>query len=118
MFHEYLHKFVQVFIFDILNYSWTMEEYDEHLHMLLQCLRENKLYGKLSKCLFYQSKIHYLGHAISNEGITMDPTKVEAIMEWPAPTNVPKLCSFMVLVGYYRRFFDSFSKIANLITVF
>jgi hypothetical protein len=74
MFHEYLEKFVQVFIVDILTYSWMMEEYDKHLRMVLQCLRENKLYGKLSKCLFYQSKIHYLGHAISDEGITVDPT--------------------------------------------
>jgi hypothetical protein len=66
-----------------------MEEHDEHLRMVLQCLGENKLYGKLSKCSFYQSEIHYLGHVISSEGIVVDPSKVEAIMEWPAPTNVP-----------------------------
>jgi hypothetical protein len=51
------------------------EENDEHLGLVLQCLRENKLYGKLSKCSFYQTKIHYLGHIIFREGITMDPTK-------------------------------------------
>jgi hypothetical protein len=51
----------------------------------------------LSKCSFYQSKIHYLGHVISGEGIAMDPAKVEAIMEWPAPTNVPEVRSFMGL---------------------
>jgi hypothetical protein len=90
VFHEYLDKFVQVFIDDILIYSRTTEEHDEHLHLVLQCLREHKLYGKLSKCSFYQSKIHYLGHVISGEGIVMDPTKVEAIMEWPASTNVPE----------------------------
>jgi hypothetical protein len=90
VFREYLDKFIQVFIDDILIYSRTMEEHDEHLRLVLQCLREHKLYGKLSKCSFYQSKIHYLGHVISDEGIVMDPTKVEAIMEWPAPTNVPK----------------------------
>jgi hypothetical protein len=93
-----------------------MEEHDEHLCLVLQCLRENKLYGKLSKCSFYQSKIHYLGHVISNEGIVVDPVKVEAIMEWSAPTNIPKVCSFMGLVGYYRRFVKGFSKIENLIT--
>jgi hypothetical protein len=101
VFHEYLENFVQVFIDDILIYSWTTEEHDEHLCLVLQCLREHKLYGKLSKCSFYQTKMHYLGHVISGEGITVDPTKVEAIMEWPAPMNVPKVCSFMGLEGYY-----------------
>jgi hypothetical protein len=116
VFREYLDKFVQVFIDDILIYSRTMEEHDEHLRLVLQCLREHKLYGKLSKCSFYQSRIHYLGHVISGEGIAVDPAKVEAIMEWPAPTNVTEVRSFMGLAGYYRRFVEGFSKIANPIT--
>jgi hypothetical protein len=114
-FREYLDKFVQVFIDDILIYSQTTEEHDDNLRLVLQCLRENKLYGKLSKCSFYQSRIHYLGHVISGECITMDPTKVEAIMEWLAPTNVTEVHSFMGLAGYYRRFFKGFAKISNLI---
>jgi hypothetical protein len=68
VFREYLDKFVQVFIDGILIYSQTTEEHDEHLRLVLQCLREHKLYGKLSKCSFYQLKIHYLGHVISGEG--------------------------------------------------
>jgi hypothetical protein len=121
VFHEYVDKFVQVFIDDILIYSRTTEEHDEHLRLVLQCLREHKLYGKLSKCSFYQSRIHYLGHVISGEGIAVDPAKVEAIMEWPAPTNVTEVRSFMGLAGYYRRFVEVFflfffSKIANPIT--
>jgi hypothetical protein len=93
-----------------------MEEHDEHLHMVLQCLRENKLYGKLSKCSFYQSNIHYLGHVISDEGIDVDPTKVEAIMEFLVPTNVPEVRSFMGLAGYYQQFIEHFSKMENPIT--
>jgi hypothetical protein len=116
VFREYLDKFVQVFIDDILIYSRMMEEHDEHLRTVLQCLRENKLYGKLSKCSFYQSKIHYLGNVISGKGIAMDPTKVEDIMKCPAPMNFPEVCSFMGLAGYYRRFIEVFSKIANPIT--
>jgi hypothetical protein len=116
VFCEYLDKFVQVFIDDILIYSRTTEEHDEHLRLVLQCLREHKLYGKLSKCSFYQSRIHYLGHVISGEGIVVDPAKVEAIMEWPAPMNVTEVRSFMGLAGYYRRFVEGFSKIANPIT--
>jgi hypothetical protein len=74
-------------------------------------LRENKLYRKLSKCSVYQTKIHYLGHIISGEGIVVDPTKVEDIMEWPAPTNTQEVCIFMGLASYYQRFIDGFSKI-------
>jgi hypothetical protein len=80
VFRKYLDKFIQVFIDNILIYSWMTEEHDEHLRLVLQCLREHKLYGKLSKCSFYQSKIHYLGHVIFSEGIVVDPAKVEAIM--------------------------------------
>jgi hypothetical protein len=115
VFYEYLDKFIQVFIDDILIYSRKMEEHDEHLRLVLQCLREHKLYRKLFKCSFYQSKIHYLGHVIFGEGIIVDPTNVEAIMEWPASTNVSEVCKFAGLVGYYRQFVEGFSMIANSI---
>ena len=101
VFREYLENFIQVFIGDILIYSRRMEENDEHLRLVLQFLRENKLYGKLSKCSFCQSKIHYLGHVIFDEGIPLDPKKFEVIMEWPASMNVPEVRRFMGLVGYY-----------------
>jgi hypothetical protein len=113
LFRDYLDKFVQVFIDDILIYSRTTEEHDEHLCLVLQCLREHKLFGKLSKCSFYQSRIHNLGHVIYGEGISMDPAKVEAIMECPVPTDVMEVHSFMGLVGYYRWFVKGFSKIEN-----
>ena len=84
--------------------------------MVLQCLREHKLYGKLTKCSFYQSKILYLGHVISSEGIVVDLAKVKAIMEWPMSTNVLEVRRFMGLAGYYRWFFEVFLKMANPIT--
>jgi hypothetical protein len=116
VFREYLDRFIQVFIDDILIYSRTMEEHDEHLRLVLQCLRENKLYVKLSKCSFYQSNIHYLGHVIFGEAIAVDLAKVDVIMEWPTLMNVPEVHRFMGLIGYYQRFFKGFSNIANLIT--
>jgi thiamine transporter ThiT len=88
VFHEYLDKFYQVFIDEILIYSRMKEEHYKHLSLVLQCLQENRLYRKLLKCVFFQSKIHYLVHVISDEGIVVDLEKVEAIMEWPTSTNI------------------------------
>jgi hypothetical protein len=93
-----------------------MDEHEEHLRLVLQSLPENKLVGKLSKFSFYQSKKHYLGHVTSDEGNAVNPAKVEAIMEWPVPMNVPEVCRFMGLEGYYRRFIEGFSNMENLIT--
>ena len=81
VFHKYLDKFVQVFLDYILIYSKTREEHEEHLILVFQCLRENKLYAKMSKCSFLQSEIHYLGHIISSEGIVVDPSKIDGISE-------------------------------------
>ena len=79
VFRDYLEKFVIVFLDDILVYSKIEEEHKKHLIMVLQVLREHQLYAKLSKCSFYQRLIHYLGHIIYEEGIAVDPEKVEAI---------------------------------------
>jgi hypothetical protein len=116
VFREYLNKFVIVFLDDILVYSKSEEEHEHHLKMVLQVLREHRLYANLSKCIFYQKKIHYLGHIISTIGIEVDLEKIEAIKGWPVPKNVIEVKSFMGLVGYYRIFIKGFSKIASPIT--
>ena len=88
VFRRYLDNFVLVFLDDILIYSKSEEEHEEHLRLTLQLLREHKLYAKLSKCDFYKDMIHYLGHIISEEGISVDLEKIEAIMNWPITRNV------------------------------
>nr|GEZ19205.1 putative reverse transcriptase domain-containing protein [Tanacetum cinerariifolium] len=87
IFHEFLDKFVIVFIDDILVFSKSKEEHEDHLRTVLQTLRQEKLYAKFSKCEFWLSSVAFLGHIVSAEGITMDPAKVEAITKWPRPTR-------------------------------
>jgi hypothetical protein len=113
---KYLDKFVLVFIDDILIYSKTKEEHEEHLKLVLQVLREHWLYAKYNKCDFFQKQIHYLGHVILKEGVAVDLENIKEIMNWPTPQNVTKVRSFMGLDGYYRRFIQGFSRIGHLIT--
>jgi len=116
VFMEFLDKFVVVFIDDILIYSKNEEEHEEHLRLVLKKLREHKLYAKFSKCEFWLKEVGFLGHVVSGEGIAVDPSKVEAVTEWIAPTSVTEIRSFLGLAGYYRRFIESFSKIAKPMT--
>ena len=82
----------------------------------MQILRELKLYAKFSKCQFWLDKVVFLGHVISAEGISVDPQKIEAIVNWKPPTNVSEVHSFLGLAGYYRKFVERFSKIATPLT--
>jgi hypothetical protein len=86
-----LDKFVVVFIDDILIYSKNEEEYAEHLRIVLQRLRDHKLYAKLSKCEFWLYSVKFLGHTISREGISVDPSKVKEVMDWKPPKTVHQI---------------------------
>ncbi|GJS58715.1 DNA/RNA polymerases superfamily protein [Tanacetum coccineum] len=116
IFHEYLDKFVIVFIDDILVYSKSEEEHEQHLRIVLEILRQKKLYAKFSKCEFWLQQVAFLGHIVSADGIIMDPSKVEAITKWPRPTTVTEVRSFLGLVGYYQRFVEGFSRLALPLT--
>ncbi|GKA17613.1 putative reverse transcriptase domain-containing protein [Tanacetum coccineum] len=116
VFHEYLDKFIIVFIDDILVYSKTKEEHKDHLRIVLGTLRKKKLYAKFLKCEFWLGQVAFLGHIVSADGITMDLAKVEPITKWPRPTTVIEVKSFLGLAGYYRRFVDGFSRLALPLT--
>jgi hypothetical protein len=112
-----LDKFVVVFIHDILVYSRNEEEHVDHLHVVLQRLREHRLYAKLSKCDFWLKEIKFLGHTISQDGVAVEPDKVQEVMNWKPPTTVHQIRSFLGLAGYYRRFILDFSRIVKPMTV-
>ncbi|GJT77949.1 putative reverse transcriptase domain-containing protein [Tanacetum coccineum] len=113
----YLDKFVIVFIDDILIYSKTREEHVEHLRLVLELLRKEKLYAKFSKCEFWLREVQFLGHVINGDWIHVDPSKIEAIKNWKAPRTPYEVHSFLGLAGYYRRFIENFFKIAKSLTI-
>jgi hypothetical protein len=98
---EYLDKFVMVFNDDMLVYSRNKEEHEGHLRLVLQKLRDHKLYAKLSKCEFWLKQVASLGHIISEEGISVDPSKVQDVLSWKAPTSVSDIQSFLGVARYY-----------------
>ena len=95
-----LDKFMVVFIDDILIYSKNEEDHTEHLRVVLTRLREHKLYAKFSKCEFWLRKVPFLWHVLSENGISVDPSKVQEVMDWKAPTLVHEVQSFLGLAGY------------------
>jgi hypothetical protein len=116
MIMEYLDKFVVVFINDILVYSRNEEEHERHLRLVLQKLRDNQLYAKLSKCEFWLKEVSFLGHLITGGGIAVDPGKVRDLLNWELPTTISEIRSFLGLAGYYRRFIGGFSKMVKPLT--
>ncbi|GJS25204.1 reverse transcriptase domain-containing protein [Tanacetum coccineum] len=112
----YLDKFVIVFIDDILIYSKTKEDHENHLRLMLDLLRKEKLYAKFSKCEFWLQEVHFLGHVVNHDDIHVDPSKIEAVKSWKAPTTPSEVRSFLGLAGYYIRFIENFSKIAKTLT--
>nr|GFA00562.1 putative reverse transcriptase domain-containing protein [Tanacetum cinerariifolium] len=113
----YLDKFVIVFIDDILIYSRIKEEHANHLRIILELLRKEKLYAKFSKCDFWIRTVQFLGHLIDSQGLHVDPAKIEAVKNWASPTTPTEIRQFLGLTGYYRRFIKDFSKIAKSLTI-
>ena len=113
-----LDKFVVVFIDDILVYLENEQDHAEHLRVVLTRLREHQLYAKFSKCEFWLKKAPFLGHILLEEGITVDPSKVQDVMDWKAQTSVSEVRSFLGFAVYYRRFIPDFpNKFAWIIRV-
>jgi uncharacterized protein (DUF427 family) len=105
-----------VFIDDSLVYLENEQDHAEHLRIVLTRLRDHQLYAKFSKCEFWLKIVPFLGHMLSESEISVDPSKVQEVMDWKAPTTVHEVQSFLGLAGYYRRFIPDFSKFAKPMT--
>jgi hypothetical protein len=108
----FTNSFVVVYLDDILIFNKTWEEHLEHIQQVLGTLRQHKLYANLEKCSFDMQRIQYLGYIMDEQGVHVDPSKIQVICDWSAPKTMTELCSFLGLTNFYRRFVLGFSHIA------
>ena len=116
VFQPYLDQFVVVFVNDILIYSQSEVENEDHLRIVLQLLRDHQLYAKFSKCKFWLIEVGFLGHVVSTSGVSVDLGKVEVVMSWERLKSVFEIRSFLGLAGYYKRFIEDLSRLAAPMT--
>ena len=108
-----LRKFMLVSFDDILIYSPNWNMHFEHVKQAFEILRQHQFFIKISKCAFGQQELEYLGHIVTSQGIKVDQGKVEAMLNWPRPTNIFELRGFLGLTSYYRKFIHK-SKLCGL----
>ncbi|GAB4814481.1 hypothetical protein N2152v2_001527 [Parachlorella kessleri] len=109
---EHLDQYVVVYLDDILIYSKSLEEHQRHVSSVLQTLRENHLFVKESKCEWCKREISFLGHVLGPNGVSMEDSKVTAILQWPACKDASEVLSFLGLAGYYRQYIAGFARIS------
>ncbi|MBW0543645.1 hypothetical protein O181_083360 [Austropuccinia psidii MF-1] len=115
IFSYFLDVFVVVYLDDIVVFSGSEEEHVKHVAFVLQRLRDNNLFAKASKCVFHASSVEYLGYVVSSEGLNMDPSKVQQILNRPQLKNIKALQSFLGFANFYRGFIKNYSiKISAL----
>lgn len=109
IFQDMMPRSAMVYLDDIIIYSDTHEEHTNLIFEVLKRLRENRLYASPKKCMFYQTRLPYLGYILTDHGLEMDPQKVETIVNWPIPNTVKKIQRFLGFANYYKRFIKEFS---------
>ena len=112
IFAPHLHKFVVVYLDDIMIYSKNPEEHLEHLEIVLKILQENKFYTKPEKCTFNMHEVKFLGHIVGKDGLKVDPKKVDVVQNWPIPKDLTEVRQFLGLTNYFRKFIKDYSSVA------
>ncbi|XP_056118703.1 uncharacterized protein LOC130096084 [Rhinichthys klamathensis goyatoka] len=112
LFGDQRHQSVLLYLDDIIVFSSSVQQHLQRLRVVLGRLKAEGLKVKLEKCAFFQEEVSYLGHVISSHGVATDPKKIEAVAQWPHPTTVLELRTFLGFVSYYRRFVEGFAKLA------
>ncbi|MBW0546498.1 hypothetical protein O181_086213 [Austropuccinia psidii MF-1] len=97
-------------------FSSSEEEHVKHVASVLQRLRDNNLFAKASKCVFHASSVEYLGYVVSSDGLKMDSSNVQQILNWPQPRNIKALQSFLGFASFYRCFIKNYSKKITALT--
>ena len=90
-----------VYLDDVLVYSAILDDHYQHLEQVLSLLHQNQLYAKLSKCIFATPELEFCGHIVSDGNICAIPSKLDAIRDWPRPTNIQEVRQFLGLASYY-----------------
>ncbi|MBW0498388.1 hypothetical protein O181_038103 [Austropuccinia psidii MF-1] len=116
IFADFLDIFVVVYLYDIMVFSSSQEEHVKHVASILQILMDNDLFAKASKCVFHASSVKYLGYVVSSEGLKMDSSKVQKILNWPQPKNIKALQSFLGFANFYHCFIKNSSKKISALT--
>ncbi|KAD5961580.1 hypothetical protein E3N88_13053 [Mikania micrantha] len=116
IFRPLLRNSVVIFFDDILVYSPTWDIHLTDLNKVFHILSLNSFVLNSSKCSFGKTSVDYLGHIISGQGVSMDPAKIQAVLDWPIPTSIKGLRGFLGLTGYYRKFIQSYGSIARPLT--
>lgn len=116
IFQPHLRKFVLVFFDDILICSHSWHQHLHHLEQVFKLMQHHSLVAKLSKCTFAAQQVSYLGHSITPQGVSTDPTKIQATLDWPLPSTIKHLRGFLGLTGYCRRFIKGYGQICQPLT--
>uniref|UniRef100_A0A8C6KLF6 Gypsy retrotransposon integrase-like protein 1 n=1 Tax=Nothobranchius furzeri TaxID=105023 RepID=A0A8C6KLF6_NOTFU len=114
--HDFIDKFVTVYLDDILIFSSSLSEHRHHVRAVLQRLLENRLFVKAEKCEFHASSVKFLGFVLESGRLKTDPEKIQAVRDWPTPTTRKQLQRFLGFANFYRRFIRNYSQIASPLT--
>ena len=113
---EYLDLIAVGILDDVIVFSESLSDHVPHVRFILEVLRQHKLYAKVEKCEFHKDQMTFVGYLVSQEGIGMDPAKVSAVLDWPTPTTVKEVQSYLGFANFYRKFINNYFALTTPLT--